>query len=256
MTERKFYKTVVISDAHLGNKHAKVAELTDFLRSVDCERLILNGDIIDGWQLRKSGEKKWLPAYTKIFKIIMKMMENKGTKVIYIMGNHDDFLSNVIPMTFSNIHIMRDYVLDCGERRFFITHGDVFDNVSTNMKWLAKLGDLGYHILLFFNQFYNRYREWRGKPYYSFSQAMKDKVKRAVASASGFEMMVVEVAKAKRCDGVICGHIHRPEDRMIGNIRYLNSGDWVETMSALVESEGGEWNVVYYKDFKNDAVLL
>lgn len=243
-SERKHYRTVVISDVHLGNRHAKVLELTDFLSSIDCDRLILNGDIIDGWQLRKSGDTKWRPEYTRIFKIIMKMMENNGMEVIYVMGNHDDFLANVVPISFSGVSVVRDYILDSGGHKYFVTHGDIFDNVSTNMKWLAKLGDVGYHILLWSNQFYNRYRAWRGKPSYSFSQAIKNKVKNAVSSVSGFETMVSDMARAKKCDGVICGHIHRPEDRMIGDIRYLNSGDWVETMSALVEDYAGNWNIM------------
>lgn len=243
-TERAHYRTLVISDVHLGNKHSKVLELIEFLKSTDCDRLILNGDIIDGWQLKKSGDRKWQPEYTKIFKIIMKMMENSGTEVIYIMGNHDDFLVNVIPLSFSGVRILRDYVLETGDKRYFVTHGDIFDNVSTNMKWLAKLGDVGYHILLWSNQFYNKFRLMCGKPCYSFSQAIKNKVKNAVSSVSGFETLVVEMARSKKCDGVICGHIHRPEDRVIDNIRYLNSGDWVETKSALAEDYDGNWKII------------
>lgn len=243
-TERVHYRTLVISDVHLGNKHSKVSELIEFLKSTDCDRLILNGDIIDGWQLKKSGDRKWQPEYTKIFKVIMKMMENNGTEVIYIMGNHDDFLVNVIPLSFSGVQILRDYVLESGGKHYFVTHGDIFDNVSTNMKWLAKLGDVGYHILLWFNQFYNKFRVMCGKPCYSFSQAIKNKVKNAVSSVSGFETLVVEMARSKKCDGVICGHIHRPEDRVIDNIRYLNSGDWVETKSALAEDFEGNWQII------------
>lgn len=250
LKERKYYRTVVISDVHLGNRHSRIAELKDFLSSVDCGRLVLNGDIIDGWQLRKSGDNRWMPEYTDLFKVIMRMMENNGTDVIYIMGNHDDFLANVVPLHFANLHVLRDYVIESGERRYFITHGDIFDNVSTNMKWLAELGDVGYHILLFFNHFYNKYRAWRGKPYYSFSQAIKNKVKQAVSSVSQFELMLVEMARAKGCNGVICGHIHRPDDRFVGNVHYMNSGDWVETMSALLESEDGMWNILYYGNQK------
>ncbi len=248
MSERTRYRTIVISDVHLGNRHAKVREVTDFLSSVDCDRLILNGDIIDGWQLRKSGDRTWKPEYTELLKIMMKMMENSGTEIIYVMGNHDDFLLNVTPLYFSRISIVRDYVLDCGEHRFYVTHGDIFDNVSTKMKWLAKLGDLGYRILLFINQEYNRYRLWRGKPYYSLSQAIKQKVKNAVSSMSGLEVLVGDVARSHRCDGVICGHIHRPEDRMIGDVRYLNSGDWVESLSCLTEDFDGNWNIMRYND--------
>ncbi len=240
------YRTVVISDVHLGSKYSKVDEVCSFLSSVDCDILILNGDIIDGWQLNKSGKKSWKPEYTNFFKIIMKMMERFGTEVIYIRGNHDDFLDNLTDISISNLRIARDYILTSGDRKYFVTHGDIFDTVSSNMKWMARLGDFGYRMLLFANVIYNKYRRWRGKPYHSFSQAIKHKVKCAVSSISGFETMLVEVAKARKCDGVICGHIHHPEDRVIEGIRYLNSGDWVETKSALVEDMDRNWSIIRY----------
>lgn len=246
MIERTHYKTIVISDIHLGYRQAKADQVIRFLSSVDCDKLILNGDIVDGWQLRKSGESRWRPEYTALMKVFMKMMENKGTEIIYIVGNHDEFLLNVVPFDTSQLKIYQDYVLDeCGHR-FFVTHGDVFDDISTNMRWLAKLGDVAYRILLRLNAIYNRYRLAKGKTGSTFSQSLKLKVKSAVSSASGFEMMVQEVAKARKCDGVICGHIHHPEDKMIGKVRYLNSGDWVETMSALLEDEEGNWRIMYY----------
>ncbi|MDE5890708.1 MAG: UDP-2,3-diacylglucosamine diphosphatase [Bacteroidales bacterium] len=247
MLQRKQYKTIVVSDIHLGYKQSKVREVSRFLSSVDCERLILNGDIIDGWKLRKSGDRKWKPEYTKFLKIIMKMMENFGTGIIYVVGNHDDFLDNVAPFAFSEVSIVRDYVLESGGHRYFVTHGDVFDSVTSNMKWLAKLGDIGYRALLKINVLYNGYRKWRGKPYYSLAQAVKAKVKKGVSSISGLDDMVVDVAMSHGCDGVICGHIHQPEDRMIGNVRYLNSGDWVETMSALIEDMDGNWSIFRYQ---------
>jgi len=247
MMQRKQYRTIVVSDIHLGYRQSKVAQVSDFLSSVDCEKLILNGDIIDGWQLRKSGNTRWRPEYTKLLKIIMKMMEHCGTEIIYVMGNHDDFLDNVVPFYFSDVSIVRDYVLESGGHRYFVTHGDVFDSITSNMKWLSKLGDLGYRALLRINILYNRYRAWRGKSYYSLAQSVKNKVKKGVSSLSGFDDMVVDVARAHDCNGVICGHIHRPEDRMIGNVRYMNSGDWVETMSALAEDMDGKWEIVRYQ---------
>ena len=163
-------------------------------------------------------------------------------------GNHDDFLDNLAPLHFSNIRIVKDYTLESAGRRYFVTHGDVFDKVTTEMKWLAKLGDVGYTLLLWLNGFYNRYRAWKGKPYFSLSQAIKQKVKTAVSYISDFETVLVDFARQRQCDGVICGHIHHPENRMIGGIHYLNSGDWVATMSALTEDEQGNWQVVYYAD--------
>ena len=145
------------------------------------------------------------------------------------------------------LNILKDMILESGGLKFFVTHGDVFDNVTSHMKWVAKLGSVMYNLLLIFNALYNRLRALFGKPYYSFSQAIKNKVKKAVANASDFDRMLTDMARAKGCQGVICGHIHRPEDRMINGVRYLNSGDWVETLSALVEDNNGNWSVVYYQ---------
>ena len=246
---RKHYRTVVLSDIHLGTTHSKVEEVSRFLRSINCDRLILNGDIIDGWHIRKNGTRRWQPAHTQFFKILMKMMENYGTEIIYVRGNHDDFLDSIAPIDFANLHIVKEYVLDGADgKRYFVTHGDIFDRVTTQMKWLAHLGDLGYTFLLWFNGIYNRYRAHRGKPYYSLSQHIKQRVKSAVSYISDFETTLAEFAVSRRCDGIICGHIHHPDHRYYGQTHYLNSGDWVETMSALTESTEGDWNIVYYAE--------
>lgn len=261
MRLRVNYQTIVLSDIHLGTSHSKVTEVSLFLSSVNCKRLILNGDIIDGWHLKKSSTRKWKKEHTKFFKVLMKMMEKNGTEVIYVRGNHDDFLDNLIPMQFANIRIVKDYILESHGKRYFVTHGDVFDKVTTQMKWLAKLGDLGYTMLLWLNSQYNRYRIRSGKPYFSLSQAIKQKVKSAVSYISDFEKILVDFAQQRKCDGVICGHIHHPANTYYDNIHYLNSGDWVETMSALTEDENGQWNVVYYTEIfqqesDNDAQQL
>lgn len=248
MQLRTYYPTVVLSDIHLGTFHSKTTEVTNFLTSIDCGRLILNGDIIDGWHLRKDGLNKWKPKHTQFFKVIMKMMENQGTEVIYVRGNHDDFLDNLAPVTFYNIKIVKDYVHHSHGKKYFVTHGDVFDSITTRMKWLAKLGDIGYTFLLWLNKVYNARRLKQGKPYYSLSQTIKQKVKSAVSYISDFEKELVELAKSKKCQGIICGHIHHPANTYYEDIHYLNSGDWVETMSALTEDEYGNWKVVYYKD--------
>ena len=140
MEERRHYRTIIISDVHIGNAHSKVKEAADFLGSVDCDRLILNGDIIDGWQLqKKSGNKRWSPEYTRFTKVIMKMMENHDTQVIYLRGNHDDFLDNLVPVNLGNISILQDYILESGNLRFFVTHGDVFENGMARQAWRRKL---------------------------------------------------------------------------------------------------------------------
>ncbi len=248
MKERIRYRTVVISDIHLGSKYSKAMEVCNFLASVDCDRLILNGDTIDGWQLKKNDYEFWGPEQARFFRIILKMVEKHGTEVDMLRGNHDDFLDKIIPMSMGKLNIRKDMTLECGGTKFFITHGDVFDSITSNMKWMAKLGDVAYNILLRINALYNRFQSMRGKPYYSFSQAVKNKVKKAVSNASDFDCMLADMARTKGCQGVICGHIHRPEDRMINGIRYLNSGDWVETMSAVVEDPAGNWKVLMYKD--------
>lgn len=246
--KRARYKTVVLSDIHLGTRFSKVKEVCDFLAGIDCSVLIFNGDTIDGWQVRKNDYEFWGPEQARFFRIIMKMVEEHGTQVYFLRGNHDDFLDKIIPMRMGPLNILKDMEIESAGKRFFVTHGDVFDSITSNMKWMAKLGDVMYNILLRINVLYNRWQAFRGKPYYSFSQEIKNKVKKAVSKTSDFDGMLADMARVKGCDGVICGHIHRPEDRMIDGIRYLNSGDWVETMSALVEGFDGNWDIIYYKD--------
>lgn len=255
----KQYKTVIISDVHLGSEGSKAKEVTLFLKSISCETLILNGDIIDGWQLRKGGS--WKKKHTAFFRTILKMIENQQTKVIYLRGNHDDFLDQIIPFSLGkSFTIQRDYLLKSDKKTFFITHGDIFDSVTSHLKWLAYLGDVGYTMLLTCNKLYNRYRAWRGLEYYSFSQRIKQRVKEAVNYVSDYEEKLVELAKANYCDGIICGHIHKPDIRQIGDIIYMNSGDWVESLTALVENHQGNWELLYFLkdnqlDFSEDEFV-
>lgn len=245
MEASKKFRTIVISDIHLGTSGSKVKEVTQFLKECSCEKLILNGDIIDGWQLKKFGE--WKRKHTLFFKAIIKMMARHDTKVIYLRGNHDDFLDQVLPLKLGkNFSIRKDNILKSDDRRFYVTHGDVFDSVTSEMKWLAYLGDIGYTFLLWINKLYNRYRLWRGLSYYSLSQTIKSKVKRAVSYISDYEKKLTELARAKDCEGVICGHIHYPSIQEIDGIVYMNSGDWVESLSALVEDYHGNWSLLYF----------
>jgi UDP-2,3-diacylglucosamine pyrophosphatase LpxH len=244
MKTPKQYKTVIISDVHLGSEGSKAKEVTAFLKSITCETLIMNGDIIDGWQLKKGGS--WKKKHTAFFRAVLKMIENHNTKVIYLRGNHDDFLDQIIPFQLGKYFtVQRDYILQSGSRSFLITHGDIFDSVTSKMKWLAYLGDIGYNFLLSTNKLYNQYRKWRGFTYYSFSQKIKQRVKEAVNFVSDFEEKLAELAKANHCDGIICGHIHKPDIRQIKDITYMNSGDWVESLTALVEDYQGNWDLLY-----------
>ncbi|MBK6266667.1 UDP-2,3-diacylglucosamine diphosphatase [Marivirga sp. S37H4] len=248
------YKTLVISDVHLGTSGSKAKELVKFLKQCTCDKLILNGDIIDGWQLKKYGV--WKRKHTRFFNRILKMIEQNNTEVIYLRGNHDDFLDQVLPFRMGSLSIVRDYVLESNGKKFYVVHGDIFDSITTNLKWVAKLGDIGYTFLLWLNSKYNYYRRKKGLPYYSLSQVIKSKVKSAVSYVDDFETQLAEIARIKDCEGIICGHIHQPALKEINGITYMNSGDWVESMSALTEDENGEWDLVYYADSKEENSIF
>jgi len=241
---KKHYKTIVISDVHLGASGSKTKQLVRFLKQNTCEWLILNGDIIDGWQLQRSG--KWKRKHTRFFKIILKMIDRYKTKVIYIRGNHDDFLDQILPLRIGSLSICREYIYESAGKRFYITHGDIFDSITTKLKFVAKLGDIGYNLLLWLNKRYNQYRAKKGLPYFSLSQKIKAKVKTAVSYIDDFEKELANFARLKNCDGVICGHIHQPAMKEIEGVLYYNSGDWVESLTALTEDFNGNWELVHY----------
>jgi len=246
---KTFYKTIVLSDIHLGIKASKAKEVLHFLKNHKCETVVLNGDIIDGWQLRKNG--KWKKQHSNFFKHIISLTSKNKCKIIYLRGNHDDFLEEIMPLKIGNFSIRKYYVHYGVHKKYFVTHGDIFDNVTTKLKWIAKLGDVGYTFLLWLNRHYNAYREKRGLPYYSLSQVVKAKVKSAVSFISDYETELVRVARARKCHGIICGHIHQPAIKEIDGIEYLNSGDWVESLTALVEDAEGNWKIIYYQDWLN-----
>ncbi|MGM0944442.1 MAG: UDP-2,3-diacylglucosamine diphosphatase [Bacteroidota bacterium] len=245
------FKTIIVSDIHLGTKGSKSKEIVRFLKQYHCENLILNGDIIDGWQLKKSGT--WKRKHTRFFNRVIKMIDNQKTKVFYLRGNHDDFLDQILPLQIGNLSIQTDMIYESAGKKYFITHGDIFDSITTNLRWIAYLGDVGYTFLLWLNRIVNHYRFKRGLPYFSLSQYVKGKVKSAVSYIDQYETELAKMAKAKGCDGIICGHIHKAEKRIIDGVEYMNSGDWVETMSALAEDHEGNWQLIYYNeiDFKS-----
>ncbi|WP_415907994.1 UDP-2,3-diacylglucosamine diphosphatase [Oleiharenicola sp. Vm1] len=240
-------RTAILSDVHLGTPHSKAAEATHFLKHVRCERLLLNGDIIDGWRLRRDG--RWTKDHTRFVRRVLTMVQKKDTDVVYLRGNHDDFLARLLPMTFERIRLVEDCVLETPRGRYLVLHGDVFDGVVKNMVFLAHLGDMGYALLLRLNRLYNAWRKLRGKEYFSLSQAIKARVKQAVSFVGKFEHQVAALARSRGCTGVICGHIHTPADKQIDGVHYLNSGDWVETMSAIVEHHDGRFELIHFKDF-------
>jgi len=240
-------RSVILSDIHLGTPHSKADEAAHFLKHVRCERLILNGDIIDGWRLRRDG--RWAKAHTRFIRRVLTLVQKKDTTVIYLRGNHDDFLSRLLPMQFERIHLCEDCMLDTSHGRYLVLHGDVFDGVVKHMVFLAHLGDLGYALLLRLNRAYNWFRRLRGQEYFSLSQAIKARVKQAVSFVSNFEDQIAALARRRGCRGVICGHIHTPADKMIGDIHYLNSGDWVESLTAIVEHLDGRFELISFKQF-------
>ncbi|MEI7603269.1 MAG: UDP-2,3-diacylglucosamine diphosphatase [Opitutae bacterium] len=243
MSAKVHFRTIILSDLHLGTKDAQARELLEVLRGVRCQKMILNGDIIDLWSLQRNNY--WGPAHTAVVRRLLKMAEKDGTQMIYLRGNHDDFIRRLIPISLDRIELAEEHIHVAADgKKFLCIHGDVFDTVTAKMRWLAILGDMSYQMLLNINRFYNRWRAWRGKEYFSLSQAIKGKVKQAVSFISRFEEHIQTLAQRRGCDGVMCGHIHKAEDRMMGKVRYLNSGDWVESLTAIVEELDGTIRVV------------
>ncbi len=242
------FRTIVISDVHLGTHDCKIREVNHFLKYTQSEKLILNGDIIDGWKLKQGGH--WPKTHTRFIRLILKKLEKKDTEVVYLRGNHDDVLAKFLPIAFENLVIVEDHVHRGVRGDYFVLHGDVFDTITKNFVFLAYAGDWGYRGLLRINRLYNAWRSWRGKEYYSLSKAIKARVKQAVNHVSHFEDHIAELAKSRGCIGVMCGHIHTAADRMIGDTHYLNSGDWVESLTAVVEHFDGRFEVITFDEFR------
>ncbi len=241
-------RTVILSDIHLGSPDSKADEVVHFLKHVECEKLILNGDIIDGWALKRGG--KWTSRHSRAVRKFIKLSESHKVEVQYVRGNHDEVLDRFLPLSFGRIQLVKEHIHEgLNGKRYLVVHGDGFDSVSTNHRWLAFLGAVGYDTLLLINRFYNKWRRWRGKDYYSISKQVKAKVKSAVSFLDRYEQLLQNLAREKNCDGIICGHIHTPEDKLVGGIHYLNSGDWVESLSAIIEHYDGRMELVGYQDF-------
>jgi UDP-2,3-diacylglucosamine pyrophosphatase LpxH len=254
MTKKRLHvRTVIISDVHLGTPDCKAEEVNHFLRHTRCEKLILNGDIIDGWQLARSG--RWSNAHTRFVRLVLKKLEKRGTEVVYLRGNHDDILASFLPLEFENLRIVEEYVHEGPAGRYLVLHGDVFDTITKNLVFLAHVGDWGYRALLRVNRLYNSWRAWRGLEYWSLSKAIKARVKSAVSHVSDYEQHIVRLANERGCVGAMCGHIHTAADKRMDGIHYLNSGDWVESLTAIVEHWDGRYEVIAFSDFVQDFPL-
>ncbi len=231
------YRSVWISDLHLGTPGCQAVALLDFLKTVECETLFLVGDIVDGWQLGRSWY--WPQTHNDVVQKLLRKAR-KGTRVIFVPGNHDEFARRYVDHGFGGIEVVDDWIHETADgRTLWVTHGDLFDGVIQCAKWLAHVGDSLYEITLRLNRHLNGLRARMGLPYWSLSKYLKHKVKRAVSYVSDFEVAVAREARRRGVDGVVCGHIHHAEIREIDGILYCNDGDWVESMTALVEHPDG-----------------
>ena len=253
--ERRHLDVVIISDVHLGTYGCRAKELLNYLRSIQPDMLILNGDIIDGWQFNK----RFFPAlHMQVIKELMQFISN-GSRVVYITGNHDEMLRRYTDLQMGSFSLTDKLVLEIDQKMTWIFHGDVFDNTTQgSARLIAKLGSNGYGLLILFNRFVNALLGFIGKEKVSISKRVMQGVNRAVAKVNDLVQIAAELAIKKKYDYVICGHIHQPEIRTIkteeGQVVYLNSGDWVENMTAL-EYDNKSWQLFQYhaKDFPSSS---
>jgi UDP-2,3-diacylglucosamine pyrophosphatase LpxH len=236
------YRSVFLSDVHLGTRGCRADFLADFLRSVECERLYLVGDIVDGWRLRKTWY--WDAQHDAVIRLVLRMARH-GTAVTYIPGNHDEMFRDWLGLEVAGVRLAAEaeHVAADG-RRFLVMHGDAFDSVVRYAKFLALLGDWAYDLALELNRGFNAVRRRLGYPYWSLSQWLKRQVKGAVKAIDRFEEALALEARRRGFDGVVCGHIHHAEMRDIGGVMYMNDGDWVESCTALVEHHDGRFELV------------
>ena len=241
------YRSVFISDLHLGSKHCQAKRLLHFLKNTKCENLYLVGDIVDGWRLQKKWY--WPKEHTDVIRQIIRM-SNKGVNVYWIAGNHDEFLRTFMHkgLTFGKIHISNKEVYeDLNGKRYLVVHGDMFDYLMRSRfgKFVMNLGGLAYDIVAGLSIFQNRVRSWMGLGNWSLVKYLKHQVKHASNFVGQFEIEMTKYVKAKGYDGIICGHIHTPAIKEYDGITYMNDGDWCENCSALVETQEGEWKIIF-----------
>jgi UDP-2,3-diacylglucosamine pyrophosphatase LpxH len=242
------FRTVWISDVHLGTPGCNAEMLLDFLRSVDSETLYLVGDIVDGWQLRKGWY--WPQRHNDVIRCILKQAKN-GTRVVYVPGNHDEAFRDYVGLNFGGVELLPEVIHETADgRRLLVLHGDVFDGVVLYAKWLAFLGDSAYELLLKSNRIVNWVRRRFGLPYWSLAAHLKKTVKNAVQFICRYEEVVAHAALDRGVDGVVCGHIHSAEIRQFGDITYYNDGDWVESCTALVEHADGRMEILDWASIK------
>jgi UDP-2,3-diacylglucosamine pyrophosphatase LpxH len=242
------FRTIWISDLHLGSKGCKAESLLDFLKSTESEYLYLVGDIIDIWAMRRG--VYWPQAHYNVIRTVLGKA-NHGTRVIYIPGNHDDRFRDYVGYTFGNVEVRIRAIHETADgRRLLLLHGDEFDNVIRYSRLIGHLGDRAYAFLLKFNRPVNYVRRRLGLPYWSISAYLKHKVKNSVNIISDFERTVAQEAARSQVDGLVCGHIHHAQIKRINGVLYCNDGDWVESCTALVEAHDGSLHLLHWADGK------
>lgn len=238
------FRSIWISDIHLGTRGCKAEFLLDFLRYTESEYLYLVGDIVDGWRLRKSWY--WAQSHNDVIQKLLRKAR-KGTKVIYIPGNHDEWLRDYTDLHVGGVLVSAEAVhVTADGKRLLITHGDAFDGVVRYARWLALLGDWAYDLMIRINNIFNVARRHLGYPYWSLSAYLKSRVKNAVQFVSDYAHAITAEARQRQVDGVVCGHIHQAEMRVIDGVLYCNDGDWVESCTALVEHFDGRLEILHW----------
>ena len=251
-TEIRRYRSIFISDVHLGTRGCQAELLLDFIRHIECDKLYLVGDIIDGWKLRSGWY--WPQSHNDVVQKILRLAR-KGVEVIYVPGNHDEVVRDFCGVHFGGVIVARDAIHEAADgKRYLVTHGDEFDGVVQNARWLAFLGDWSYRALIALNTHFNRVRRMMGLGYWSLSAYLKHKVKDAVAFIDKFEAAMADEARRRGVHGVICGHIHHAEMRDIGGVMYINDGDWVESCTAIVEGFDGQFEIVNWLEARKAVV--
>lgn len=248
------YRTIFISDVHLGARDCKALHLLDFLKNNTCDTLFLVGDIVDGWKIQQN-RWRWDQTHTNVVRKILSFAK-KDVRIIYIAGNHDEFLRAFMPydFTFGNVEVHNQYEhAGFDGNRYLVVHGDMFDGINRIVPWISFLGDKAYDFVLSLNSKFNWIRRKLGFGYWSLSKYLKHKVKQAVSFMYKYEKNLVAYCKKRGFDGVICGHIHHPEIKVIDEIIYMNSGDWVESLSALVEHIDGKWEIVTWANITESS---
>lgn len=236
------YRALFISDVHLGTRSAQTEALLEFLRLVDADVIYLVGDIVDFWKVRRGPH--WPQSHNDVLQKLLRKVR-KGTRIIFIPGNHDEALRDYCGTSFGGIDIRRDDIhVSANGRRYVVMHGDEFDIVVRYARWVAFLGDRSYEFALWFNNPLNWVRRHLGLGYWSLSAYLKGRVKSAVSFIGDYELALSDVARRRNADGIICGHIHHAADRRIGPIHYLNCGDWVESCTTVYETFDGEFGVL------------